>query len=234
MVGGVDPADLVGSGDVLDALTRSFVVSLEIRRSAVTDLADVVLPVAAHQEKAGTFVNWEGRVRPFEAALASNAMSDHRVLDLISAQIGEALGVRTLEATRADMRALGPWTGYRAAAQEVEALEVPSLDAGQAVLATWHHLLDSGRMQDGEPFLAGTAPQAQALLSATTAASVGVTDGDTVRVSVGAGAITVPVVITDMAEHVIWLPTNSPGSAVRQTLGVDAGAVVSLTKGGAA
>ncbi|HEY8822180.1 MAG TPA: NADH-quinone oxidoreductase subunit G [Dermatophilaceae bacterium] len=234
LVGGVDPADLVGSGDVLDALTRSFVVSLEIRRSAVTDLADVVLPVAAHQEKAGTFVNWEGRVRPFEAALASNAMSDHRVLDLISAQIGEALGVRTLEATRADMRALGPWTGYRAAAQEVEALEVPSLDAGQAVLATWHHLLDSGRMQDGEPFLAGTAPQAQALLSATTAASVGVTDGDTVRVSVGAGAITVPVVITDMAEHVIWLPTNSPGSAVRQTLGVDAGAVVSLTKGGAA
>jgi len=25
------------------------------------------------------------------------------------------------------------------------------------VLATWHNLLDSGRMQDGEPNLAGTA-----------------------------------------------------------------------------
>ena len=53
------------------------------------------------------------------------------------------------------------------------------------------------------------------------------------RVSAGAGAITVPVAIRDMADHVIWLPTNSPGSAVRSTLGVDAGAVVSLTKGGA-
>jgi len=233
LVGGVDPADLVGSGDVLDALARSFVVSLEIRRSAVTDLADVVLPVAAHQEKAGTFVNWEGRVRPFEVALASNAMSDHRVLDLLSTEMGEPLGVRTLEAARADMRALGPWTGYRAAVPEVEAVEVPSLDAGQAVLATWHHLLDSGRMQDGEPFLAGSAPQARALLSATTAASIGVVEGDTVRVSTGAGAITVPVATTDMADHVIWLPTNSPGSAVRSTLGVDAGAVVSLTKGGA-
>jgi NADH-quinone oxidoreductase subunit G len=34
----------VGSGDLLDALTRSFVVSLEIRESAVTESADVVLP----------------------------------------------------------------------------------------------------------------------------------------------------------------------------------------------
>ena len=28
---------------------------------------------------------------------------------------------------------------------------------GQALLATWHQLLDAGRMQDGEPYLAGTA-----------------------------------------------------------------------------
>jgi len=234
LVGGVDPADLVCSGDLLDALTRSFVVSLEIRQSAVTDVADVVLPVAAHQEKAGTFVNWEGRVRSFGAALTTNAMSDHRVLDLLADEMGESLGVRTLEEARADMRALGPWTGARTAAPNVPVVEVPSLDAGQAVLATWHHLLDSGRMQDGEPFLAGTAPKARALLSATTAATIGLAEDDLVRVSVGSGAITVPVTITDMADHVIWLPTNSPGSAVRSTLGVDAGAVVSLTKGGAA
>ena len=234
LVGGVDPADLVGSGDLLDALTRSFVVSLEIRQSAVTDVADVVLPVAAHQEKAGTFVDWEGRVRSFEAALTTNAMSDHRVLDLLADQMGELLGVRTLEAAHADMRALGPWTGGRAAAPAVPAVGVPSLDAGQAVLATWHHLLDSGRMQDGEPFLAGTAPKARALLSARTAATIGLAEGDTVRVSVGPGAITVPFTIREMADHVIWLPTNSPGSAVRQTLGVDAGAVVSLTRGGVA
>jgi NADH-quinone oxidoreductase subunit G len=233
LVGGVDPADLIGSSDLLDALTRSFVVSLELRSSAVTDVADVVLPVAAHQEKAGTFVNWEGRVRSFQAALTTSAMSDHRVLDLLADEMGEPLGVRTLEAVRADMRALGPWTGDRAAAPVAEAVEVPSLDAGQAVLATWHHLLDSGRMQDGEPFLAGTAPKARAKLSAKTAAAIGLADGDTVQVSTSSGSIIVPLTITDMADHVIWLPTNSPGSAVRQALGVDAGAVVSLTTGGA-
>jgi NADH-quinone oxidoreductase subunit G len=234
LVGGIDPADLIGSAEVLNALTRAFVVSLELRESAVTDVADVILPVAAHQEKAGTFVNWEGRVRSFETALATNAMSDHRVVDLLAAEMGEFLGVRTVSATRADMRALGPWTGGRAAAPTVEATEVPSPHAGQVVLATWHHLLDSGRMQDGEPFLAGTAPKVQAMLSTKTAASHGLAEGDTVRVSTGAGAMTVPVIVRDMADDVIWLPTNSAGSTVRSTLGVDAGTAVSLAKGGVA
>ena len=53
MVGGVDPADLPEHAELLDALTRTFVVSLELRESAVTELADVVLPVAPHQEKVG-------------------------------------------------------------------------------------------------------------------------------------------------------------------------------------
>src|ERR1019366_9307120 len=237
LVGGIDPADLVGSGDLLDALAKSFVVSLELRESAVTDFADVILPVAAHQEKAGSFVNWEGRVRSFEAALSTNAMSDHRVVGLLAAEMGESLGVSTLSAARADMRALGPWTGGRAAAPTVEAVQVASaqsLPDGRAIRAPWHHLLDSGGMQDGEPFLAATAPMAHALLSPKTAASIGLSEGETVRVSAGSGALTVPVAITDMADNVIWLPTNSPGSAVRSTLGVDAGTAVWLTKGGAA
>ena len=40
---------------------EAFVVCLEQRESSVTALADVVLPVAAQAEKAGTFLNWEGR-----------------------------------------------------------------------------------------------------------------------------------------------------------------------------
>ena len=234
LVGGIDPADLVGSAELTQALANAFVVCLELRESAVTDVADVILPVAAHQEKAGTFVNWEGRGRSFEAALATNAMSDHRVVALLASEMGEPLGVRSLADARADMRALGPWNGARAAAPGVEAAQAASPAVGQAVLATWHHLLDSGRMQDGEPFLALTAPRTRALLSPGTAAALGLAEGDTVRVSSTSGALTVPITIREMAEDVIWLPTNSPGSAVRSTLGVDAGAAVSLTKGGVA
>ena len=40
----------------------------EMRASDVHEHADVVLPVAAVAEKPGTFVDWEGRPRTFEAA----------------------------------------------------------------------------------------------------------------------------------------------------------------------
>jgi NADH-quinone oxidoreductase subunit G len=89
-------------------------------------------------------------------------------------------------------------------------------------------------MQDGEPFLAGTAPEARALISPRTAASFGFSEGESVRVSAGPSAMVVPVSIREMADDVIWLPTNSAGSTVRSTLGVDAGAAVNLIKGGVA
>src|SRR5262249_44408107 len=70
VVAGVDPADLPDPQAALAALERAgFVVSLELRVSPVTDRADVILPVAAVAEKAGTFVNWEGRRGGVPAAL---------------------------------------------------------------------------------------------------------------------------------------------------------------------
>jgi NADH-quinone oxidoreductase subunit G len=237
VVGGIDPDDLADPLSAREALARAFVVSLEIRESAVTEVADVVLPVAAHQEKAGSFVDWEGRVRRFEAALSSNYMSDHRVLDLLGSEMGEYLGVRTTAAAQADMQALGPWTGQRPTLASVPTsataprpAPLPEPGPGQAVLATWSHILDGGRMQDGEPFLAGTAPRALARLSPVTAAAAGVSDGELVTVSTPRGSITVPAVLTDMVDHVVWLPANTPPSTVRASLGVDAGAVVNLSR----
>ncbi len=75
LVGGVDPADLPDPHTALAAIEAAgFVVSLELRESAVTALADVVFPIAPVVEKAGSFINWEGRYRPFEPALTSNAV----------------------------------------------------------------------------------------------------------------------------------------------------------------
>ena len=86
-------------------------------------------------------------------------------------------------------------------------------------------------MQDGEPFLAGTAHRTLARVSPATAEAFDLVDGDTVRVSTVAGSVTVPLAVTDdMVDHVVWLPTNSTGSAVRAALAVDAGAVVTLAK----
>jgi NADH-quinone oxidoreductase subunit G len=96
------------------------------------------------------------------------------------------------------------------------------------VLAGWRMLLDAGRLQDGEPYLAGTARPPVVRLSAATSGEIGATEGDLVSVSTDRGAITLPLAVTDMADRTVWLPLNSPGSAVHQQLGVTVGAVVSI------
>jgi NADH-quinone oxidoreductase subunit G len=92
-------------------------------------------------------------------------------------------------------------------------------------------LLDEGRMQDGEPHLAGTARKPVVRLSADTAAEIGAADGDNVTVSTPRGSITLPLSITDMPDRVVWLPLNSPGSAVHRKLGVTLGSIVRIGVG---
>jgi len=96
------------------------------------------------------------------------------------------------------------------------------------VLATWHHLLDAGRLQDGEPNLAVTARSAVAVMSAATAAEAGTADGGKVTVATARGAITVPAQIADMPDRVVWLPSNSAGCAVRSELGAGHGTLVTV------
>ena len=91
-------------------------------------------------------------------------------------------------------------------------------------------LLDNGRLQDGEPYLAGTARPPVARLSAATAAGIGAAEA--VTVSTWRGSVTLPLVITEMPDQVVWLPLNSPGSAVHRDLGVTVGAVVRIDAGG--
>ncbi len=236
VVGGVDPADL-GLPGIDEALAKTFVVSLEVRTSAVTAVADVVLPVAPHSEKTGTFVNWEGRERPFEVALDTSSMSDHRVLDMVADELGVFLETRTQHQIHSQLHELGAWggerdiSGWTVSAEPAVPAEATTADPEGFVLATWATLLDAGRLQDGEPFLAGTAPAATARMSPAGAARIGAEDGMPVTVSTAQGSVTVPLSVTpDMVDGTIWLPTNSVGCAVRATLGVDAGAVVTVTK----
>jgi NADH-quinone oxidoreductase subunit G len=114
----------------------------------------------------------------------------------------------------------------------VTAQPVAEPAAGQALLATWRLLLDRGRMQDGEPFLAGTAHPAVARLSAVTAAEAAA--NGKVTISTERGSLTLPVEITPgLPDRVVWVPTASEGCSVHRDLGVEAGAIVNLTAGGA-
>ena len=229
LIAGVELADLPDPDAALAAVDAApFVVSLELRESAVTNLADVVFPVAPVVEKAGSFVNWEGRIRPFEPALQTNFYPDLRVLNFLADEIGVDLALPTALAAGEEMARLGLWAGTRPAAPQVSAERASPPGAGQAVLASWRMLLDAGRLQDGEPFLAGTARPPIARLSAATAGEIGAAEGDLVAVSSDRGAITLPLAITEMPDRVVWLPQNAVGAGVHQQLAVTAGAVLSI------
>jgi NADH-quinone oxidoreductase subunit G len=229
LVAGVDPADLPDPRAALAAIeTAPFVVSLELRASAVTDRADVVFPVAAVAEKAGTFVNWEGRGGSFGAALrVPEVRTDLYVLGAIADRMDVHLGLPDAEAARAELGTLGTWRGTRqdfppsggrgglggTVSPQEQGGSGGDRPPGAIFLSTWHQLLDSGRMQDGEPALAGTARPVVARMSAATAAEAGVADGDKVTVATDLGSVTVPVEVVPMADHVVWLPAAGlPGN----------------------
>ena len=104
VVAGVDPADLADPALADQALdTVDFLVSLELRLSAVSRRADVVFPVAPVAEKAGTFLDWEGRLRTFATVLETTAMTDARVLDALAQQMGVELGCGDVVAIRREL-----------------------------------------------------------------------------------------------------------------------------------
>ena len=231
LIGGVELADLPDPDAALAAVDAApFVVSLELRESAVTNLADVVFPVAPVVEKAGSFVNWEGRIRRFEPSLQTNATPDLRVLHFLADEIGVDLALPNAAAAADELARLGQWAGTRPDAPQVSAKRPSQPGRGEAVLASWRMLLDAGRLQDGEPYLAGTAHPPVARLSTATAGEIDAAEGDLVAVSTDRGEITLPLAITEMPDRVVWLPLNSAGSAVHQQLAVTPGAIVSVRR----
>ncbi|MER6781901.1 MULTISPECIES: NADH-quinone oxidoreductase subunit G [unclassified Streptomyces] len=234
LVAGVEIADLPDPERALVALQEAFVVSLELRPGQVTDHADVVLPVAAVAEKAGAFINWEGRVRPFEAALKPDQMTrrlapaDARVLHMLADAADRPIALPDVHAVRRELDALGPWSGERAAEHSADTAPLPRPAAGEAVLAGHRLLLDLGRLQEGDDALAGTRHEASARLSAATAAETGVKDGDVLAVTGPAGSVELPLRITEMPDRVVWLPLNSTGHGVLADTGAHPGTLVRI------
>jgi NADH-quinone oxidoreductase subunit G len=218
VIAGVSPDDV--DGDLVSAIDRAdFVVSLETRHTDVTANADVVLPVCVVTEKRGTFRNWEGRDRTFNAVVeVPGLLSDAQVLNEIAEQFGKELSELdfwstatkpTLAAGIADQTPVGP---------------------GQAILSTWRHLLDKGTLQEGEPYLAATARVAVIRVSPATAQNLNLIDGGIGIISCCGESAVAPVIVTvGMAEGVIWAPANSEGSS----LNIPSGCVVDVQVGSA-
>jgi NADH-quinone oxidoreductase subunit G len=223
VIGGVDPLDI--SNTALSQLLNSFVVSLEITHSAVTAVADVVLPVAGVVEKSGSFQDWQGSARGFDKAIADSlSRSDVRILSMIADEMGTPINLPTVAATAREISALGNWDGSALKFESVASVK-DSATGDKLNLSSWRLLLDLGTLQDGEANLAGTARKASAHISNSRAEKLGVKTGESISITTDFGSIELPVEISEMSDNEIWVPRNSIGSQVIASLGFVSGQV---------
>lgn len=232
VVGGVDLRDFDDPAAARKALDEvDFLVSLEVRRSEVTDRADVILPVAPPLEKNGTFINWEGRLRPFGQAIASRSQTDRLVFDALASEFGVDLGLHDLVGLYDQVNPLMQWNGQREEFVPATASELVEVGQGEALLATHKPMLDAGRLQDGATMLAGSARRPVVFASRATVAGLGVDEGEELTLSTQRGSITLPLQFADLPDGVVWVPECSQGSIVHESLGNFGSSVTLSAKG---
>lgn len=232
VVGGVDLRDFDDPAAARKALDQvDFLVSLEVRRSEVTDRADVILPVAPPLEKNGTFINWEGRLRPFGQAIASRSQTDRLVFDALASEFGVDLGLHDLVGLYDQVNPLMQWNGQREEFVPATASELVEVGQGEALLATHKPMLDAGRLQDGATMLAGSARRPVVFASRATVAGLGIDEGEELTLTTQRGSITLPLQFADLPDGVVWVPECSQGSIVHESLGNFGSSVTLSAKG---
>ena len=235
ITGGIQAEDFADPAAVLTAIEAAgFVVSLEQRRTEISELADVVLPVALIEDQVGTFINWEHRHRAVNLVNEETVspMSDVRVLAALADALGSDLGMRTPTQARKAWEEIADWSGAKAHCELPD--DVPEATGkGEFVLASWRLLLDDAAGLDGADALLATAPPASVRLAPGDAAELGVTNGQTVQVKAGNTVVAAPlVVVPDMVPGVVWVPGNTRNT-VNSGLVAAAGTRVEVTGGAA-
>ena len=209
-----------------------------VQELALTDTAaryaDVVLPVRATQERAGTRTNWEGRAQRFARAVDAPKLcqDDWEVFVQVAAVLGRDLGAIGLDALRAQMDTLGLRStphALPAAGAALAASAAPAAAAAEGALVAVVRslLLDRGTMLAGADDLMATARDATITIARRDADARGITDGELVTVR-GAGAaggdvtIALPAVVADdVLPGVVILPRSSTDPFVTALAGDD-------------
>ena len=210
----------------------------------VREYADVVLPAAGTQERAGSRTNWEGRTQRFARAVDAPGLvqEDWEILVQLAALLGHDLGINDLDGVRGELERLGlratphDWpvpepTDAASGDPSAAAGDEPATaeDLGFTLLAR-PLLLDRATMLAGADDLLATARAATATLAAADAASLGVADGDHVELAGAGQSLTLPVrVAADLVAGVVLVPTNTTEVPVAALTGRDGGGRVTVT-----
>jgi len=205
--------------------------------------ADVVLPVVATQERAGTRSDWEGRAQRFDRAVDGPklAQDDWEVFVQLAALLGRDLGATDLAGFRAQQAELGLRATAHVDLDVDTAAPAAGLPADGTLVAVLRSLLiDGGTMLAGSDDLHATARDATVTIARRDADAHGIADGDLVAVTGAAGAgasvtIELPAVVADdVLPGVVILPRTSTTPAANALAADDGSVRVTLARVAAA
>ena len=100
-------------------------------------------------------------------------MTDRDVLVRLAEEFDADLGITTLSDLYAEVNPLMEWDGDPQDFTPASAQTPAAAGKGQVVLASHKPMIDAGRLQDGAPWLAGSARRPVLLASAATLARRG-------------------------------------------------------------
>ncbi len=218
VIAGVELGRDMGPEAVAAFGAAEFGVVLSSYRNATTDLGHVMLPIAPFTESAGTFVNMEGRVQPFNAVV--KPQGDARPLWKVLRVLGSLLELpgfhqENLEQVRKGIAAdLGTWAAA-GLGNAVDAFEWQVRAPGTALerIAEFG-LYATDPIVRRSPPLQKTADGKAARVARfhpATFAALGLAEGGQVRVRQGGGEAIVPAVAD----------ASVPENCVRLARGVD-------------
>jgi NADH-quinone oxidoreductase subunit G len=259
--GRIDVLHLIGVDLVRDAASPELarkalakvgtVVAQDLARNeTVEGFADVVLPAAGTQERAGSYTDWEGRTQRFARAVDAPDLvqEDWEIVVQLAALLGHDLGFNDLDGIRTELARLGvratphdlPSAVAVAGADEaVRPGAAPAADTGVApdgfAVVVRPLLLDHGTMLTGATDLLATARSAVVALNPADAEAHGIGEGDPVTLTGPGGSLTLPArLAADVVAGVAVLPANSTDLPAAALGGEDGGLRVTLERATAA
>jgi NADH-quinone oxidoreductase subunit G len=234
--------DLVRDGDdpelARQALQRAkLVVAQDLAHTAtVTEFADVVLPAAGTQERAGSYTNWEGRTQRFAKAVDAPDLvqEDWEILVQLAALLGHDLGFNDLEGIRNEVARLGLRTtphGWPAPAEAAQGESSEDAETDGLAVVVRPLLLEPGTMLAGADDLLATALEPYVAINPTDAQAAELVDGDEVELTGATGSVRLPARVGhDVVPGVVVVPAHVGAVATASLVGADGAGRVTISR----
>lgn len=250
---GEDPLSSYPARDKVEAALKkaSFVVVQDLFLSATAQAADVVLPAVSFAEKEGTFTNAERRIQRVRAGIPSpgEAKTDFAIFQMLAARLGAPLTFTGPQAVFSeiarqvpayagiDYAAIGPqgivWGGESLA--PAGKMLVP-VDGGRKVeapfqLVTGSALYHSGTLSVRAKGPLAVVPEAYVELGREDARSLGIEEGDAVRIKGNGVELKLPAKVdVRLPKGVVFVPYHFAAVGLNRLYQGEAAVPVEISK----